>query len=239
MKRIVTLLLCFALLLCLSSCTYNPPEGWTKRHHSYEEILAFAKSIDPDAVVSEEYIDTVDENNWEFREWDAVINGVSCHVSSISDWVWNSGFAAGEFVKIYYRIDTDYDYVVLNHILTEDHPRWKTDESMRSKYHHNTNTLWVELQLSEYRMLSSEELEEMWLEASEINRKYEKSAVQRKAGFMVPSPRKGWTGVKEEYVVMKDGAAHIREYTEQGKADFLQEYYEDWALLESGLPIVD
>ena len=31
--------------MCLSACSYNPPEGWTKKHHTYEEVLEFAKTI--------------------------------------------------------------------------------------------------------------------------------------------------------------------------------------------------
>ena len=79
------------VLLCFCACSYHPPEGWTRRHHTYNEVNAFAKSIDPNAVVAEEYTDYKDKDGWIFREWDAVINGVDCHVSSVSSWVWNEG----------------------------------------------------------------------------------------------------------------------------------------------------
>jgi len=81
--------------------------------------LAFAKSIDPNATVAEEYTDTLDEYEREYREWEAIINGVECHVSSVSDLVWNDGMAAGEFTKAYYRIDTDYDYTVMKNIVSD------------------------------------------------------------------------------------------------------------------------
>ena len=61
MKKILSVLLCITFVLCLSGCTYNPPDGWTKKHHTYKEVLKFAKAIDPNATVEEEYNDTVDE----------------------------------------------------------------------------------------------------------------------------------------------------------------------------------
>ena len=106
-KRIISIIFCLSLILGLSACSYNPPEGYTEKHHTYEEILKFAQSIDPNAIVSKDYTDTLDEYDWEYREWNANINGINCHVASNSDWVWNNGFLAGEFAKIYYRIDTD------------------------------------------------------------------------------------------------------------------------------------
>lgn len=239
MKRIFPMLLCLILLFCLSACAYYPPEGWTKKHHTYEEVLAFAKAIDPNATVEKAYTDTVDENNWEFREWDAVINGVPCHVSSISDWVWNRGFAAGEFIKVYYRIDTDYDYMVLNNILSQDYPQWKTKESIRSKYHHNTNTIFAELILSENKMLSEDELEQVWQIAFEINNRYAKHALERKVGFCIPSPGEYYDAANEEYVVKYNSHTYIKELTEEGKKAFLQKYKENWALLESDLPVKD
>ena len=240
MKKVLSTLLCIAFILCLSACTYNPPEGWTKKHHTYEEVLAFAKSIDSNAIVVEEYSDIVDEDDWQYREWGAVINGVNCHVASVSDWVWNEGFATGEFIRTYYRIDTDYDYTVMQNILSEKYPDWKCRESMRSKYHHNTNTIFVEMTLPEFRRLNDDELEQVWQTTCQINKEYIKIAINRKAGFSVPSPGEYWNHHGEgETFVKKDSHAYITEFTEEGKKAFLQEYKEDWALLESGLPVYD
>ncbi len=240
MKKILSVFLCVAIIFGLSACMYNPPEGWTKKHHTYEEVLEFAKSIDLNATVAEEYTDTIDENNWQFREWDAVINGVNCHVASVSDWVWNDGFAAGEFVKDFYRIDTDYDYTVMQNILLEKYPNWKMSEDIRSKYHHNANVILINLSMPEYKMLNDDELELVWQTAYEINEEYEKVAIDRKAGFAVPSPGMYWNhhGEQEDFV-KKDSYTYIREFTEEGKKKFLEEYKEDWDLLESGLPIYD
>lgn len=240
MKKALSIFGCLIFVLFLSACTYNPPEGWIKKHHTYEEVLAFAKSIDPDAAVAEEYTDTVDENEWQFREWDAVINGVHCHVASVSDWVWNEGFCAGEFVKVYYRIDTDYDYTIMRNLLLEKFPDWKCSEDIHSKYHSNTDTIFAELTLTEYRMLSDDELERVWQTACEIREEYEKATIGRRAGFEVPSPGKYWNhhGEQEDFV-KKDSHAYITDFSEEGKHKFIQEYKEDWALLESGLPVYD
>ena len=80
MKTVLAVLLLTLMTLCLTACIYNPPEGLTKNPHTYKEILTFAKSIDPNATVSEEYTDILDEYNWPYREWEAVINGVNCYL---------------------------------------------------------------------------------------------------------------------------------------------------------------
>lgn len=240
MKKILSIFLCLIVVLCLSACSYNPPEGWTEKHHVYEEMLAFVKTIDPNATVAEEYTDIVDEYDFEFREWDAVIKGVNCHVASVSDWVWNDGFAAGEFIQIYYRIDTDYDYIIMQNILSEKYPNWTNREDIYSKYHQNENTIYVELNLSEYRMLNNDELEGVWQTAFEINEEYERLAIDRKAKFGVPSPAEYWNhhGEQESYI-KKDSHTFIEEFTEEGKKEFLKQYQDDWGLLDSGLPIYD
>lgn len=238
MKKMISGLLCIAILLCLSGCTYHPPEGWTKKHHMYEEVLAFATAIDPEAVVWEEHTDTLDENDWEYREWNAVINGVDCHVASVSDWVWNDGFIAGEFVEVYYRMDTDYDYVVLQNILAEKYPDWKVGETIRGKYHQNTNTLFAELVLPAEKMLSDDELEQVWQMVLEIDDAYTQYAIGRKVGFQINTPGTYVSQNGDKYVDRDGSNAYIVTFTEEGKNMFFQEYHEKWALLDSGLPIM-
>ena len=237
MKKILSVLLSLILLLSITSCSYHPPEGWTKKHHTYEEVLAFAKSIDPNATVAEEYTDTLDEYEWEYREWDAIINGVECHVSSISDWVWNDGVAAGEFIRVYYRIDTDYDYTVMKNIVSEKYPEWKCGVTMSSKYHHNTNTIQVDMTMPENRMLNDDELEQVWQKASEINEEYKKLAIERKASFGILSPGKYWNQADETYIVKLDSFTRIIDFSEDGKKAFLKEYKVDWALLKAYSPV--
>ena len=87
MKKIFSIILCLSFIICLSACSYNPPDGYTEEHHTYEEILAFAKTIDPNAIVSTEYVDTTIEDwNRKFREYPATINGIECHVSTLVRW---------------------------------------------------------------------------------------------------------------------------------------------------------
>ena len=168
-KSIALCLLVTTILVLSTSCTYNPPEGYTEEHHTYEEILTFAKSLDHNATVSKKHNDTtIDDWGRKFREWDAVINGVECHVSSVGDMVWNSGFLAGEFAKQYYLIDTDYDYLVLQKIVSEKQPGWKmayTD--IGSRYNWN-NVLSVQSPYEDNQELSVEELEIAWTKAFEI-----------------------------------------------------------------------
>ena len=45
MKKIFSIILCLSFIICLSACSYNPPDGYTEEHHTYEEILEFANRI--------------------------------------------------------------------------------------------------------------------------------------------------------------------------------------------------
>ena len=40
----------------------------------------------------------------------------------------NEGFAAGEFARVYYVLDTDYDYYLLKQIMSDKQPDWSLDE---------------------------------------------------------------------------------------------------------------
>ncbi|MBQ2840945.1 MAG: hypothetical protein IJE70_06325 [Oscillospiraceae bacterium] len=239
MKRILALSLCFAMILSLSGCYFVPPEGWTRRHHTYREVLDFAKSVDPDATVVNEYTDTVDEYNRKYREWDAVINGVDCHVASVSDSVWNRGFAAGEFTKTFYRIDTDHDYTVFMDMLEAKYPDWKHETDISAKYR-RYNQFFPKYILSEYRMLSDTELEKIWQEAFKMKTEFEKIAINRTIVFAVPSPGKyrNHHGEMEDFV-RKNSLTYFDDFTEEGKQVFFQDYHDAWELLKSDLPIYD
>ena len=119
-NKILFSIIIVLVLTCFSGCTYNPPAGYTKEHHSREELATYARTIDPDATVGEMVEDTKEESR-EYRVYSAAINGMECHVASISQSVYNEGLFAGEFAKTYYRMDTDYDYYVIRDVLY-DHP---------------------------------------------------------------------------------------------------------------------
>ena len=234
MKKLLVAFCLLMLTLCLTSCTYNPPEGWSKRPHTYKEILAFAKSMDPNATVSKKYADIEDEYNWPYREWEAVINGVNCHVASVSGRVWNEGIWAREFAEFYYRIETDYDYaVVIQNKLVDNYPEWKCEETVHERY--QFKRIFFRLEMPEFRMLEDDEFEQVWQTACEISEDYEKLAIESKIEFTIPIPVKYCTGTGESF--LQSGYRDFSDLTEESKKAFLQDYKERWALLESGLPL--
>ena len=107
------------MLMFITSCSYNPPLGATEKHHTYEEVLEYAKTIDPNATVNDEYEDTKLENVMadEYREWNAIINGIECHVASTPIILLNDGIAGGEFGKKYFVLNNDYNFYLLKSII--------------------------------------------------------------------------------------------------------------------------
>lgn len=234
-------LIIFLAIVCgLYACFYtDPPEGWTRNHHSYEEALEYAKSVDPYATVSREYTDSREYDLWDFREWDATIRGIHCHVASVSDYVYG-GLLRGEFPAFYYRIDTDYDVQLMYSMLSEQDTCWTVDQDLYTRYHYTSSepSLRLELEQTDYRMLNDDELEKAWQEAFSINEKYEKLALDRKTIFCIQAPELG-VGGNSELVVLKDSYVFLKDFSEKGKEDFFKEYKKNWALLESGLPVKD
>ena len=119
MKKIYLIFVILFMLMFITSCSYNPPVGATEKHHTYEEVLEYAKTIDPNATVNDEYEDTKLENVAadEYREWNAIINGIECHVASTPIIVMNEGVAGGEFPKQYFVVNTDYNFYLLKSII--------------------------------------------------------------------------------------------------------------------------
>lgn len=111
-KLLVMPLLAAALLFC--SCRYDPPEGYSKDAHPYEELAEFARSIDPDAAVKNEPRQELYEHR-NYVIYPAKIGGIECSVATISVPVYDSDM--GEFAKMYYRMDTDYDFYLLKQTL--------------------------------------------------------------------------------------------------------------------------
>ena len=238
-KYAILILLAALFWASAASCTYNPPQGYTEKHHTYEEILLFAKSIDPNATVSKTYTDTQTNSvNRNFREWDAVINGVECHVSSVGVFVWNTGFMGGKFSKQYYVIDTDYDYLVLKQILSEKQPDWKMQlEDIEERYNWY-GILTINTSYFEKRELSAEELEIAWAEAYEIYLEYNSHPVRKQAYFNVSVPESFWDR-KHENEHISYYHISMSDFSEQGKAKFFEEYRTAWNLIDEGLPIKD
>ena len=239
MKKTLSMILLLVFILCLNACTYNPPEGYTEKHHTYEEILAFAKAIDPNATVSEKYTDTtIDDWNRNFREYPAVINGVECHVSSVGDMVWNSGFAGGEFARQYYVIDTDYDYLVLKQIIAEQIPSWNISEATLGTRYNQNNILTVYMEPNSTEELTDEELEAILEQAKTVYSAYHELPIRKTLIFCLPAPSKMYDS---DYgtIVKRNSTVHIKLFAEENKLAFIDKYHEAWALLDSGLPLYD
>ena len=62
MKKIYLIFVMLFMLMFIISCNYNPLVGATEKHHTYEEVLEYAKTIDPNAIVNDEYKDTKLDN---------------------------------------------------------------------------------------------------------------------------------------------------------------------------------
>ena len=109
------------------------------------------------------------------------------------------------------------------------------------KYFYNTTPkrIQVVLTLPDFRMLNDDELAQVWQTAKRLNKEYEALSFDRKAFFGVPSPGVYTEGLHFEKYVKLDSYTYIDDFSEDGKQDFLQEYREDWALLDSGLPVRD
>ena len=240
MKKILLFsVLLVSVLVSLCGCRYEPPEGYTKEPHTYEQVLAYARAIDPNAEVTEKYFDSEDEYGYKYREWPAVINGTECFVASCHTRVWNTGFMAGEFARMYYRLDTDYDHITMSKILAERSPGWKMKYTDISGRYHNNDIASVEIVLPEYRELGEEELEEVWNTAKSLRDEYVKYPVRKEAWFSIQSPGKYYSYFEKEYIVKKDSRTYITDFSEEGKLEFFEEYRGNWALLESGFPIED
>jgi len=119
MKKIYLIFVMLFMLMFITSCSYNPPVGATEKHHTYEEVLEYAKKLDSTAIVNDEYKDTKLENVTadEYREWNAIINGIECHVASTPIVLLNDGIAGGEFGKKYFVLNTDYNFYLLKLII--------------------------------------------------------------------------------------------------------------------------
>lgn len=195
----------------LSGCMYyRPAEGYTKEHQSYEAALEYAKNIDPDAVVYEEYVDTEDEYGHMYREWDAVIKGVECHVASRWVWVWNEGALAGEFCKTFYRMDTDYDFCIMKSIVLEMEPEWMPEETIGNRYPLNDI---IALHKAFVKRMTDDELEAVYARAKEINDLYIQNSVEMELRLVV-----------ETQLGRSD--AYLTEFSEDGKREFFEEYHE-------------
>lgn len=241
MKKIIFIIFILLTLFFFTSCSYDIPQGAQKDHYTYEEIVEFAKDIDPSAVVYETYTDIHLENMMrnKYREWDAVIFVINCHVASVPVLVWNTGIAAGEFAKQYFFIDTDYDYYLLKSIVTNNYPNWNIcDDDFNIRYSTSTalkKYYTIRPKNLEKRKLSYDELEEIWSIANDIYNEYEKTSICKNLYFQVYRPSVYTTATGEEKVVR----INLKSYYIKDKLndELYQKYEKEWELINSGLPV--
>ena len=226
-KSVLFSIVILLLITVLSGCYYDPPEGYEEHHHSYQAALEYARSIDPNATVSETYTDLKDEHGHKHREWDAVIHGMECHVGSSARLVFNSGFAAGEFLKEYYTLDTDYDYYLLKSIVAEKLPAWQLDEETVFNRYQLNDILAIDIAVSDERALTEEELDQVWKEAQAIEEVYSSHTVHKSVMFYLPAPNSMYSYQNKRYIVQMS-TIKISDFTEEGKEAFFKKYYEHW-----------
>ncbi len=236
MKKVILVCSYLVIILCLSGCTYNPPEGYTEEHHTYKELVEFAKSIDPDASVLNEFTDTkIDAWDLRFREYPAVINGVECNVSSVGKLVWNDGFAQGAFCRQYFMMDTDYDYYVLKEIVSKVEPEWRLPENDVGSIYTWDDSISVYIEPNKTEQLTNEEFEVVWQSIKDIYSSYSNLPIRKTILFCLPAPEESINRGKE--CVNKNAYLYINSFSENDKNEYLDRYKEAWELLESDLPV--
>ncbi len=163
-KKLIKSILCIVLCSYLTGCLrYNPPEGYSEQHHTYDEMVEYAKSLDPQATVGEEYTDT-EENYCKYRIWPAVINGIECGVASESKKVWNEGMFAGEFAKEYYRFDTDHDYYIARDLLKKYPELGSMEDTTYSHFQYND----ILVSKISADSLTEDELDVLWVSYNDM-----------------------------------------------------------------------
>lgn len=220
MRKICLTATMIAIAILLTGCVYDVPEGCTPEHHSYEDALGYARSIDPAAAVVAGHEDLVDEYGRQYREWDAIINGLDCHVCSAHHPVYDS---TGEFSRIYYSMRTDHDYLLMDLLLQDGYEGWEQKKGVLHRYH-SSGELYVYLPAPADEALSDEALRALWEQVLTLQAAYARQAIQKPVIFCVPAPRRfSAESVNMTYLYFSD-------YTEEAWAGYLAEYHERWQL---------
>lgn len=236
MKKIYSIFVMLFMLMFITSCSYNPPIGATEKHHTYEEVLEYAKTIDPNAVVSEYYVDTKLENVMadEYREWNAIINGIECHVASKPIIVMNEGVASGEFGKKYFIIDSDYNFYLLKSIIENSYPEFIIlEEDISNRYYDSINLI---LANNDKDQLTQIELDDVWNKTYAIYQEYVLNATSDKLSIQLYSPTvlSSNDGSNKHVEIKLNYYSINKDIT---KEDFINKYMNDWDNLNLGLPV--
>ena len=124
-------------------------------------------------------------------------------------------------------------------MLADKYPTWNLIDEEGNRFSSN-NLIVVDKNIGEYRMMNDDELEQVWEEAKRINKEYEAVALNKQASFGVPAPGEYWNHHGEQKsFVRKNSRVIFREFSEDKKQQFYEEYKECWKLLDSGLPVFE
>lgn len=187
-KRIIALIAIALLLLSLLSCSYKVPKGYTRAHHPYERALMLAREMDPDARVKSTPADLTDGYGYKYREWSAVIKGVNCSVASCARLVFGKGLVGSKTASIYYELDTDYGYIRLTQILSQNAPEWSMKYTGVAGRYPIDKIYTVEISPPHEGVLSRDELLTIWETAKNIYDVYEREGTDKKIKFVLSAP---------------------------------------------------
>ena len=236
MKRIYLIFVMLFILMFITSCSYNPPVGATEKHHTYEEVLEYAKKLDPNAIVNDEYEDTKLDNVAadEYREWNAIINGIECHVASTPIIVMNEGVAGGEFGKKYFIIDSDYNFYLLKSIIENSYPEFIIlEEDISNRYYDSINLI---LANNDKDQLTQIELDDVWNKTYAIYQEYVLNSTSNKLSIRLYSPTVLCSNDgSNKHVEIKLNYYSINK--DITKEDFINKYMNDWDNLNLGIPV--
>ena len=203
----MTAVLIMSLLMAfmVSGCRYDVPDGYTDKHHTYDELVEFAKEIDPEATVKDE-CQTETYQYREYKTWPAVINGVECHVASVQVNLYNTDIFPGEFSKRFYKMDTDYDYYVVNEVLKE-HDLGKIEDNLFERYNK------ILYGVVEAEPMTENELQRLWDEHNKVISDLEKYNLRKSYRIRIKIGDKQFWGYGDEETLdwiknrmSKDGA---------------------------------
>ena len=236
-KRVLLAILLFGILLSFTAC-YGvvPPKEYSRRHYTYEDAIAYAKTIDPNAIVSENGTAVYEDFARDRIQWAAVINGIECHVVSIRSFY-------GELAWPFYDLASDYEYCLLEKIVAEKQPDWEVKDpgNLYRPYLYRYGAyghLYIETPYAAIREeLSQEGLEQLWQDVCEIVAVYEEQSGNLRLEFGAAAQPFFHEEEGKKYVSMT--IARIWKFEEEDKREFLTSYREGWDLMDLDLPFKD
>ena len=230
LKKILASILMVCAVVSMSGCEYNIPENSQGKHYDYEAVLQYAKNMDPNVRINEYQKREIEEYGHDYREYDVVIHGVKCHVTSVELRAYNHGFLAGfDWSKGYYLLDTDYGYYVLKDILKEEQPMWVLEDFSYWGFYQQIPSIDIDMYVGHNEELSDEELMALCNDARVIDEKFSEYDTKRDLYFRVPIPYVD-DGETKMYSIA------INEFSEEELLYDFERYHKAWQEYRDELP---